>query len=101
MLAAIADEAFKAINPENMVLVVNKAPEHYNAIKALRYYELMRKTVKNCTLPALTVDHILVLPRIEHIPQEEGDFEPTIQLSEQFKKFLESKIPPESQTITA
>ena len=85
ILAVVADEAFKAIKPENMVLVVNKAPELYNKTKALEVYEQMRKSVKNCTLPTLTGDRILLLPVVEHVPQKDGDTQPTIALSQTFK----------------
>ena len=83
MLAAVADEAFKSIKSKNMVLVVNKASKNYTAAKALENYEKMRKSVKKCTLPALTKDRILVLPEVEY--EKDGDIQPTIALSEQFK----------------
>ena len=101
MLAAVADEAFQSIKPKNMVLVVNKAAKNYTATKALENYEKMRASVKKCSLPPLTEDRILVLPEVDYEPQKEGDIQPTIALSEQFKQFLESKIPKDSQTITA
>ena len=84
-----------------MVLVVNKAYTGYNVTDAREFYMEMRKVVKNCTLPELTEDRILVLPEVDYEPQKEGDIQPTIALSEQFKQFLESKIPKDSQTITA
>ena len=85
ILAAVADEAFKAIKPENMVLVVNKAPKNYNVTKAFENYEEMRESVKDCTLPTLTGDRILILPVVDHESQESGDILPTLLLSEQFK----------------
>ena len=68
-----------------MVLVVNKAYTGYNVTDAREFYMEMRKVVKNCTLPELTEDRILVLPLVEHESQEMGDFEPTKQLKDQFK----------------
>ena len=85
MLAAVADEAFQLIKSDNMVLVVNKAAKTYTATKALENYEKMRASVKKCSLPALTEDRVLVLPEVHREPQEEGDIQPTIALSEQFK----------------
>ena len=35
ILAAALDEAFKAIKSENLVLVVNRAPNYYSAARAL------------------------------------------------------------------
>ena len=81
MLAAVADEAFKSIKSKNMVLVVNKAAKNYTATKALQNYEKMRASVKNCSLPALTEDRILMLPEVDYEPQEDGDIQPTIALS--------------------
>ena len=101
ILAAVADEAFQSIKSKNMVLVVNKAPKNYTAAKALTNYTKMRESVKNCSLPVLTEDRILILPEVDYEPQEKGDIQPTIALSKQFKQFLESKIPKDSQTITA
>ena len=80
LIAAVVDEAFKAINPENMVLVINKAYTGYNVTDARDFYMEMRTHVKNCTLPELTEDRILVLPLVEHEPQKYGDFKPTIEL---------------------
>ena len=85
ILAAVADEAFQAIGSENMVLVINKAGKNYTVAKALENYEAMRESVKNCSLPALTADRVLVLPEVEYEPQKDGDIQPTIELSETFK----------------
>ena len=85
MLAAVADEAFQSIKSKNMVLVVNKAAKNYTATKALENYEKMWASVKKCSLPALTEDRILVLPRVDYEPQTYGDNYPTIELGEQFK----------------
>ena len=85
ILAAVADEAFQAIGSENMVLVVNKAGKNYTVDKALENYEAMRKSVKNCSLPALTADRVLVLPEVDYKPQKDGDIQPTIALSQTFK----------------
>ena len=86
ILAAVADEAFQAIGSENMVLVVNKAGKNYTVAKALENYEAMRASVKNCSLPALTADRVLVLPEVDYDPEKEnGDIKPTIALSQTFK----------------
>ena len=85
ILAAVADEAFQAIGSENMVLVINKAGKNYTVAKALENYEAMRESVKNCSLPALTADRVLVLPEVEYEPQKDGDIQPTIELSQTFK----------------
>ena len=86
ILAAVADEAFQAIGSENMVLVVNKAGKNYTVAKALENYEAMRASVKNCSLPALTADRVLVLPEVDYDPEkEDGDTKPTIALSQTFK----------------
>ena len=62
--------AFQAIEPKNMVLVVNKAPKRYTALKALENYEKMRASVANCSLPVLTEDRILVLPEVDYEPRK-------------------------------
>ena len=85
ILAAVADEAFQAIGSENMVLVINKAGKNYTVAKALENYEAMRESVKNCSLPALTADRVLVLPEVDYVPQKDGDIQPTIALSQTFK----------------
>ena len=41
--------------------------------------------MKNCTLPTLTGDRILVLPMVEHESQEYVDLKPTIELKAKFK----------------
>ena len=38
LIAAVVDEAFKAINPENMVLVINKAYTGYNVTDGRNFY---------------------------------------------------------------
>ena len=68
MLAAVADEAFKAMKTENMLLVVNRAGRYYTRAKALENYEVMRKSVESCSLPPLTEDRILVLPDVDCEP---------------------------------
>ena len=73
ILAAVADEAFQSIQSKNMVLVINKAPKNYTTAKALENYEKMRASVKECSLPALTEDRILVLPEVDYEPQKSGD----------------------------
>ena len=62
ILAAVADQAFQAIKSQNMILVVNKAPRYYTVAKALENYQKMRECVKNCSLPHLTEDCVLLLP---------------------------------------
>ena len=103
ILAAALDEAFKAIKSENLVLVVNRAPNYYSAARALQNYEVMKASVKNCTLPALSEDRVLVLPEVDHVPQKNGDIQPTIVLSKKVKQFVESHLNKlsDSQTITA
>ena len=93
ILAAVADEAFQSMKAKNMVLVVNKAPKNYTSKKALENYKKMRESVKNCSLPDLTEDRILTLPEVDYEPKEDCDIEPTIALSEQFKEFIEAKLP--------
>ena len=66
-------------------MVVNEAPMFYNATRALENYEIMRNSTKHFTLPELTEDRVLVLPRVDHMPQIAGEFVPTIALSEKFK----------------
>ena len=66
LLAAVADEAFQSINSKNMVLVVNKAPKNYTVTKALENYDKMKKSVKECSLPVLAEDRILILPEVKY-----------------------------------